>query len=94
MPNHVHLIGVPSETTSLQYAIGDTHQRYTKMINARFGWKGYLWQGRFSSFPMDEKHLYYAARYVELNPVRAGICNKAEDYLWSSARCHLGKDAT
>ena len=89
MPNHVHLIAVPGTEKSLQLAMGDCHQRYSKLINYRFGWNGYLWQGRFKSFPMDEKHLYYAARYVELNPVRAGICKQAEDYLWSSALAHL-----
>ena len=91
MPNHVHLIAVPQKEESLRLAIADTHMRYTRMINSRNGWKGYLWQGRFSSCPMDEDHLYNAAKYVELNPVRAGMCAHAEDYAWSSARAHLSK---
>ena len=59
------------------------------MINRREGWKGCLWQGRFASFPMDDKHLYEASRYVLLNPVRAGLSNRAEDWPFSSARAHL-----
>ncbi len=53
------------------------------------GWSGYLWQGRFHSFVMDEDHLAACARYVELNPVRAGLTARPEDWRWSSARAHL-----
>ncbi|MEO5349720.1 MAG: hypothetical protein H7836_08750, partial [Magnetococcus sp. YQC-3] len=45
----------------------------------------FLWQERFASFPMDEAHLYVAARYVELNPVRARLIEAPADYPWSSA---------
>jgi putative transposase len=48
-----------------------------------------LWQGRFQSCPLDERYLYCAVRYVERNPVRAGLAAKAEDYQWSSAREHI-----
>jgi putative transposase len=90
MPNHVHLIAVPAAADALATAIGEAHRRYTLRVNEREGWRGYLWQGRFASFPMDEAHLLAAARYVELNPVRAGLVERPEDYLWSSARAHLG----
>lgn len=89
MPNHVHLIAVPPSETALSKAVGFGHEAYTRKVNDRNGWRGYLWQGRFSSFPMDESHLLLAARYIELNPVRAGLVEKAEDYLWSSTRSHL-----
>ena len=93
MPNHVHLIAVPETEAALGLAIGEAHRRYTRRINFREGWRGHLWQGRFASFPMDERHLLAAARYVELNPVRAGITKRPEDYAWSSARAHLaGRD--
>lgn len=95
MPNHVHLILVPSFLGGLRKSLGETHRRYTTHVNAREGWRGHLWQGRFSSYPMDERHLLNAARYVELNPVRAGIVTRAEDYPWSSARAHFcGHDDT
>ena len=89
MDNHVHLIVVPSKKESLTKAIGETHQLYTRMINFREGWRGYLWQGRFHSFPLDERYLVAAVRYVERNPLRAGIVEKAEDYTWSSAKAHV-----
>lgn len=93
MPNHVHLIACPSDEKGLSKAIGEAHRRYTRKINTREGWRGYLWQGRFASFPMDQQYLLAAARYVELNPVRAGIVVKAGQYRWSSARAHLtGRD--
>ncbi len=89
MTNHVHLIVKPDATSNLAKAIGEPHRRYTHMINQREGWKGFLWQGRFSSFPMDEAWLLRAAAYVELNPVRAGIVQAPWDYRWSSIHAHL-----
>jgi putative transposase len=89
MPNHVHLIVVPNSTESLRPGIGDAHRRYSRHVNFREGWRGYLWQGRFGSFPLEGAHLLTAARYVELNPVRARLVARAEDWPWSSARAHL-----
>jgi putative transposase len=89
IPNHVHLIAVPKTEISLARAIGEAHRRYTRMINFRENWRGYLWQGRFASFPLDEKYLVAAVRYIELNPVRAGLAKEATDYRWSSARAHI-----
>jgi putative transposase len=93
MPNHVHLIAVPRSEDGLARAIGEAHRRYTRRINFREKWRGYLWQGRFASFVMDEPYLVAAARYVELNPVRAGLVSDARNWRWSSARAHLsGRD--
>ncbi len=89
MPNHTHLIAVPSSEEGLRRAIGEAHRRYTRMVNFREGWRGHLWQGRFFSFPMDNRHLYFSARYVELNPVRSGLIKKPGSYPWSSARAHI-----
>ena len=89
MPNHVHLIAVPETVDGLARAIGEAHRRYTVRINRREGWRGYLWQGRFSSFVMDENYFLTAMRYVELNPVRAGLAASPADWPWSSARAHL-----
>lgn len=55
MDNHIHLIAIPKKEDSLAKGIGDTHKYYTRMVNFRENWRGYLWQGRFSSFPLDEK---------------------------------------
>ncbi len=93
MPNHVHLVLVPREADGLRAALGEAHRRYTRHINFREGWRGHLWQERFHSFAMDEPHLLAAARYVELNPVRARLVKRAGDWPWSSARAHLaGRD--
>ena len=93
MPNHTHLIAVPSDKDSLRSAIGEAHRRYSRMINFRKGWRGYFWQGRFSSFVMDETYALAAARYIELNPARANIVKNPENYKWSSCKAHLnGKD--
>ncbi len=90
MPNHVHLLLVPAAADGLAAALSPAHRRYTWEINQRHGWTGTLWQGRFASFPLDEPHLYACLRYVELNPVRAGLVERAEAWRWSSARGHLG----
>jgi putative transposase len=93
MPNHVHLIAVPSDEDGLARAIGETHRRYTRHVNFREGWCGHLWQGRFASFVMDDDHLLAATRYVERNPVRAKIVRKPHRYPYSSARSRItGRD--
>ena len=89
MPNHVHLILVPSHEDGLRAALGDAHRRYTRHVNARQDWSGHLWQSRFSSFVMDEPHLLMAARYIEQNPVRAKLAATPRGWKWSSARAHL-----
>lgn len=93
MPNHVHLILVPSTPDGLRAALGETHRRYTRLVNFREGWRGYLWQGRFASFAMDEAYLLASARYIELNPVRARLAADPRAWRWSSAAAHLaGRD--
>ena len=93
MPNHVHLIVVPDSEDGLRRALGEAHRRYTRRINFREGWRGHLWQGRFASFAMDERYLLRAARYVELNPVRAKLCRAPWRWRWSSAAAHVaGRD--
>jgi len=88
MSNHVHLVVVGLEADSMAQALGNAHGRYARRFNAISGWTGHLWGHRFYSAAMDEKHLWYAVRYVETNPVRAGLAQLAEDYPWSSARAH------
>ena len=89
LPDHAHLILTPSTQDGLRMALAEAHRRYSRRVNDRQGWRGYLWQGRFASVPMDGDHLLACARYVELNPVRAGLAARAEDWPWSSARAHL-----
>ena len=93
MPNHVHIIIVPSDEDGLRRTFADAHRRYTGYMNARMRTTGHLWQGRFGSVVMDEEHLAHAVRYVSLNPVRAGLVEQASDWRWSSVKAHLsGRD--
>jgi putative transposase len=89
MPNHIHLILTPSDADGLRAALADAHRRYSRRINFAHGWTGYLFQGRFASYPMDEAHLMTAVRYVELNTVRAKLAGRAEGWRWSSAKAHV-----
>jgi putative transposase len=89
MPNHVHLIATPPRPQALAQAVGATHVRYTRQVNLRERWTGHLWQGRFASFPMGEDYLRQCARYVGLNPVRAGLARRAIDWPWSSVRAQV-----
>ena len=89
MPNHVHFVVTPTTQEGLREFFGEAHRRYTRKINFREGWRGYLWQGRFHSFVMDERYLVAAVRYVELNPVRAKLSETASSWRWSSAGAHL-----
>jgi len=89
MTNHIHLIMVPESEDGLRAALGEAHRRYTRHVNFHAGCRGHLWQERFHSFALDEYHLLAAVRYVEMNPVHAGMVRQAEEYPWSSARAHL-----
>lgn len=93
MPNHVHLIVTPADADGLRSTFADAHRRYTSMVNARFGWTGHLFQGRFGAVAMDEAHFLAAARYIARYPMAAGLVGAAADWPWSSARAHLaGRD--
>ena len=93
MPNHIHLIAVPHTPDGLAWAIGEAHRRYTRRVNFRENWRGHLWQGRFASYPMDRPYALAAARYIEWNPVRAGLVQHAWEWPWSSAAAHVaGQD--
>ncbi len=89
MTNHIHLLAVPEREGSLARCMADAHWRYTRARNFRAGVRGYLFQGRFGSCVLDERHLMAVARYVELNPVAAGIVKDPGRYGWSSAAFHL-----
>ncbi len=89
MRNHVHLVAVPQVADSLSRTFNQAHMRYAQTMNRAMERTGHLWQARFYSCVLDNEHLLAAVRYVERNPVRAGLVVKAEDYRWSSARAHI-----
>jgi putative transposase len=90
MTNHIHLVAVPEREESLARALRDTHTVYAMRFNTRTQLSGHVWQGRFYSCVLDEAHLWAAVRYVERNPVCAGMVDRAEDHPWSSAPGHCG----
>ena len=89
MPNHVHLILVPGHRDALRAALAKVHRAYAARIHARERRTGHFWQGRFGCVAMDEAHLLAALRYVALNPVRARLAARAEDWPWSSVHALL-----
>jgi len=94
MGNHVHLLGIPHDARSLARAVGRTHNDYARWLNFRRGANGHVWQNRFYSCTLDETHRWLALRYVEWNPVQAGLVIQAESWRWSSAAAHTtGHDA-
>lgn len=93
MPNHVHFVVVPHSQHALSAFFREVHKRYARRTNALKDWKGHLWQQRFYSVVMDDRHCVAAMRYVELNPVRAGLVRRASDWRWSSARANLNEVA-
>lgn len=89
MPNHVHLVLVPSDADGLRRALAAVHRRYAGVVHARRKRTGHFWQGRFGAAVMDEAHLAAALRYVSLNPVRGRLVARARDWRWASTRAHL-----
>ena len=90
MTNHVHLVLVPGRSQALSQTLRDTHTAYALRFNLQNQVSGHLWQGRFFSCVLDDSYVWAAVRYVEQNPVRAGLVTQAEAYPWSSAAAHCG----
>ena len=86
LPNQIHLLAVPQDGDLLARAIGETHRRYTNMINKRMEWRGHLFQDRFFSYVCDEQYSLRAMSFIENMPVVSGIAPTPENYLWSSAK--------
>ena len=90
MPNHIHLLVVPQNEESLKSGVGLANQVYTRYVNRKYFRSGRLWQNRFFSCIVDtDEYLWSVARYIENNPVKAGLSKNAGGYRWSSARCHV-----
>ena len=90
MPNHVHLIAVPERERSMAVVLGRTHADFARHFNLRKRACGHVWQARYYSCPLDEAHLWRAMAYIERNPVRARMVERAEWFPWSSAPVRLG----
>jgi putative transposase len=88
MTNHIHLVAVPATLQSMELTFRPLHTRYAQRLNRMMNWSGHVWQGRFFSATLDNRYFWSAIRYVEQNPVRAGMVAKGEEFPWSSARAH------
>jgi len=89
MPNHVHVICVPRSDGALARAFNTTHMRYAQYFNGKRGVSGHLWRARFMSCILDGPSVHEEVRFVETNPVRAGLAAPPDAYPWSSARSHV-----
>jgi putative transposase len=95
MENHVHQLHIPEHKTSLAKAVGRTNNDYARWQNLQCNRTGHLFQARFFSCIVESDALWDVLAYVELNPVRAGLVEAAEEWKWSSARAHFtGIDET
>ncbi len=93
MTNHVHLLVSSADADSPSLLMKHLAQRHVQRINRAQGRTGTLWEGRFrSSLVQQERYLFACYRYIELNPVRAGMVTHPEDYEWSSYRSNAGLD--
>jgi len=93
MDNHVHLL-IQVGATPLSKVMQNLGFRYTRYINKKRKTVGHLFQGRFKSILVEaDSYLLELVRYIHLNPVRAGMCESADAYEWSSHRCYLGSTA-
>ncbi len=90
MSNHVHFAVIPDCTKGISRCFGQLHKRYSEMLNTRCGRRGCSWEGRVYAAKMDDQHAWNALRYIERNPVVAGMVEHAADWKWSSARSHCG----
>lgn len=91
MTNHVHLIGTPATPDALALVMQAVGRRFVRHFNRRHGRTGTLWEGRYrASLIQEDRYLLACQRYVEMNPVRAGIVERPEQYAWSSHGHHLG----
>lgn len=96
MTNHVHLLVTPEKTDSISLMMKHLGQRYVQYVNKTYRRSGTLWEGRFRSCPTQEEAYVLACyRYIELNPLRAGMVNDPGDYPWSSYQTNaLGENDT
>ncbi len=88
MTNRVHLVVVPERDDALSQALGNTHQRHAQRFNQRYRRSGHVWQNRFFSCALGPDRAAVALAYGDLNPMRAGLAPRAEQWEWSSARAH------
>ncbi len=91
MTNHVHIVAIPETNAAMANTFRHAHGRFSQYWNTERRRSGHVWQNRYYSCPVEESVAGRVIAYVENNPVRAGMVERAEDFEWSSARAHVGK---
>jgi putative transposase len=93
MPNHVHILATPKTVLSASKVMQSIGRRYAQLFNQTHGTSSTVWEGRFKSCLIDpEAYFLLVQKYIEQNPVRAGLVNKPEEWSWSSYRHHAGSE--
>ncbi|MCD6317474.1 transposase [Candidatus Aerophobetes bacterium] len=93
MPNHFHMVVLPTQAKELGKLMQWLMTSYVRRYHRNYGTSGHIWQGRYKSFIIQESaYLLTVLRYVEGNPVRAGLVNSAKEWLWSSHREIIGEE--
>ncbi len=93
MTNHIHFLVTPDTETAISNTMKVVGSRYAQYINLKYKRTGTLWEGRHrSSLVQSDQYLLRCMRYIELNPVRAGMVNRPEEYRWSSYGVHAWGD--
>jgi putative transposase len=89
MPNHVHLVLRTTEAVGLSRAMLSLNLSYSLYYRRRHRYAGHVWQGRYKSLLIErDDYLLACGRYVELNPIRASLASRPEEYLWTSYRAY------
>lgn len=92
MDNHLHVLATPEDEPGLGKLVQSLGRRYVAWFNHKYGRSGTLWEGRYRATVIDSERYFLACmRYIELNPVRAGLCSSPEEFAWSSCASHLGR---
>ncbi len=95
MTNHVHLLLTPKTSQNLGQLMKRLGQRYVQYVNRTYRRSGTLWEGRFRScLTQEERYVISCYRYIELNPVRAGMVEHPAEYRWSSYRANAQGEGT
>lgn len=93
MTNHVHLLATPVEADSISRTMQSIGRRYVQYVNLNYRRTGTLWESRHKASLVDaEGYLLHCMRYIELNPVRAGMVPRPADYRWSSYRANVQQE--
>ena len=93
MPNHVHILATPKTKLSVARTMQSVGRRYAQLFNQNHQRTGTIWEGRFKSCLLEPDSFFLLTqKFIESNPVRAGLVQSPQTWLWSSYRHHIGEE--